>query len=401
VFDTLSLHNFQSHEKTDLKFCPGINVIVGPSDNGKSAILRALYWLLQNKPEGLGYVSHWNLTEKGIIKSPTEVTLALTDGKSITRYRDKEVNRYILDGERFDAIKRDIPEEVRRVLGMNEINIQKQLDQHFLLSSSAGEVARVFNRTIRLDVIDEMLALVESKKRDARRSLESVREECQKTEEDLCALSWVDDVDALIQKVESIQERVHILQESIQVLDESCCDYEEAQRQVDAVDVSEVELLIGKIERIQERNRASKEIINNIQESIRSYDDARIIVEDFQSVDRAESLIKELETIFDDLSSQREAVQSLGESFDEYQRLKTSFEELEDVSDVTAELDEIQKRTSDISELRRRDGDLSHLLLSYVDDDELVKHLAQELEDLYHSLPDLCPLCEGTGRLRK
>lgn len=41
----LVVDNFQSHEHTEVEFGPGLNVIVGPSDHGKSALVRALRWL--------------------------------------------------------------------------------------------------------------------------------------------------------------------------------------------------------------------------------------------------------------------------------------------------------------------------------------------------------------------
>jgi exonuclease SbcC len=52
----LSLRNFQSHRETDLEFSPGLNIIVGPSDQGKSAIIRALRWLFYNEPRGTGFI---------------------------------------------------------------------------------------------------------------------------------------------------------------------------------------------------------------------------------------------------------------------------------------------------------------------------------------------------------
>ena len=46
------IDNFQSHEHTEIEFGPGLNVIVGPSDYGKSAVVRALRWVLYNEPRG-------------------------------------------------------------------------------------------------------------------------------------------------------------------------------------------------------------------------------------------------------------------------------------------------------------------------------------------------------------
>lgn len=46
------LENFQSHRNSVIDFDRGLNVIVGPSDSGKSAIIRAIKWALYNEPSG-------------------------------------------------------------------------------------------------------------------------------------------------------------------------------------------------------------------------------------------------------------------------------------------------------------------------------------------------------------
>jgi len=54
---SLEIENFQSHELTKLDLHKGLNVIVGPSDQGKSALIRALRWLCYNEPKGTDFFS--------------------------------------------------------------------------------------------------------------------------------------------------------------------------------------------------------------------------------------------------------------------------------------------------------------------------------------------------------
>lgn len=42
----LLIENFQSHSRSEFDFGKGLTVIIGPSDNGKSAVLRAMRWAL-------------------------------------------------------------------------------------------------------------------------------------------------------------------------------------------------------------------------------------------------------------------------------------------------------------------------------------------------------------------
>ena len=46
------LENFQSHKYSVIELNEELNVIVGPSDSGKSAIIRGLKWALYNEPSG-------------------------------------------------------------------------------------------------------------------------------------------------------------------------------------------------------------------------------------------------------------------------------------------------------------------------------------------------------------
>ena len=42
MIKSVGIVNFQSHEETAIEFSPGLNVIAGGSDAGKSSILRAI-----------------------------------------------------------------------------------------------------------------------------------------------------------------------------------------------------------------------------------------------------------------------------------------------------------------------------------------------------------------------
>lgn len=51
----LRIQNFQAHKDTTIEF-DRIATIVGPSDIGKSAVLRALKWVAKNEPKGISFV---------------------------------------------------------------------------------------------------------------------------------------------------------------------------------------------------------------------------------------------------------------------------------------------------------------------------------------------------------
>ena len=57
MIKSLKIENFQSHKDSYLEFSNGINIISGKSNNGKTAILRALNWVITNRPQGIAFKS--------------------------------------------------------------------------------------------------------------------------------------------------------------------------------------------------------------------------------------------------------------------------------------------------------------------------------------------------------
>ncbi|MGI6126413.1 MAG: AAA family ATPase [Planifilum sp.] len=160
-FKGLVIENFQSHERTEITFSEGLNVFVGPSDSGKSAILRALRWVLYNQPRGSDFIRTG--------ASRCRVTLILSDGTQIVRERSSSVNRYLIrdpeGNERvFEGFGSDVPDEVLEAHGMvplqldedRELTVQigQQLEGPFLLSESGGMRAKSIGRISGAHLLD-------------------------------------------------------------------------------------------------------------------------------------------------------------------------------------------------------------------------------------------------------
>ena len=144
MIKSIQISNFQSHADSYLEFDEGCNIIVGNSDSGKTAIIRALRWLVFHKPTGDEMRSHWG--------GKTKVEL-FTDDAHVVKSKDKE-QEYVLGDTHFKAFKTDVPDEIVQALNLNSINLQSQLDAPFLLSETPGTVASHFNKVAKLDKID-------------------------------------------------------------------------------------------------------------------------------------------------------------------------------------------------------------------------------------------------------
>lgn len=160
----IEIEGFQSHLKTEVDLSGGVNVFIGANDAGKTAILRAMTWLITNRPSGDAF------------KNPDADTVAcqvvLQDDMTISRSKSKDGNLYSVDGQLLEGFGQEVPEEVRQALRIEKVNLQTQFEPHFLLSQSPGEVAKVLSQAVKLDEIDAAHANINRTIRDAERLAE-------------------------------------------------------------------------------------------------------------------------------------------------------------------------------------------------------------------------------------
>ncbi len=190
----ITVENFQSHRKTVLELHPGINIITGDTDSGKSGFFRSIFWNYKNRPIGMMFVSDWNKKGKDKEKfiGETSVELEFDDG-SVKRYRNPEANGYSLNGEKKEAIgKEEVPAAIRDFWNMNEANFSGQHDLPFLLAIGGGQVAEYLNRIVHLDIVDVVLAKAESQRRDLGKEIKRNDEDLKAVRDRIKRLEWVE-----------------------------------------------------------------------------------------------------------------------------------------------------------------------------------------------------------------
>lgn len=137
---SVQIKNFQIIENARLKFSNGLNIIVGPSNNGKSAIIRAIEALVYNKP-GNSFIR--NGTDY------TAVAVLTEDGRKVIFKKSANAGEYIIDGQSFNKIGRGQLDEVADALNMREINVNddkvrinflKQMEYPFLLDKNPTQL---------------------------------------------------------------------------------------------------------------------------------------------------------------------------------------------------------------------------------------------------------------------
>jgi chromosome segregation ATPase len=173
----LQIKNFQIHENLEIDLSnDNITSIIGATDAGKSSIVRAMLWVLTNRPTGTAIIRDGAKT--------CEVALQMSSGQTVRRVRGKSKNEYWLDDQVFEAFGNDVPEPIQKVFNINEINIQQQHDAPWLFCETAGAVSRRLNAIVDLEIIDTTLKNLNSEKREnvtrlkiERETLKSAREQ--------------------------------------------------------------------------------------------------------------------------------------------------------------------------------------------------------------------------------
>lgn len=136
-----SIKDFQIIKKATLEFTPGLNVIIGPSNNGKTSILKAIKAALYTVPGstpirfgqssyavGINYNNHTIIFQKGTKESI-----------------------YIVDGEKYTKFGVNTPPAVSEALNIKELilnnnkeqlNFWDQMNYPFLLDKTSTELFR-------------------------------------------------------------------------------------------------------------------------------------------------------------------------------------------------------------------------------------------------------------------
>ncbi len=319
MIEKIEIRNFRCHSKMDVELDPYVTSIVGPSYAGKSTIIRALRWVVLNKPSGTSMI-RWG-TSKAMVR------VSLTNQKKVIRKRGSSLNTYHLGSRCFKAFGNEVPRPIQDAFCLSDINFQGQHDSPFWFSETAGEVSRQLNAIVSLDMIDGVLKFVASEMRRTRASISIHEEKVQQNQKKLEEIQHVQQMDEDFQQVEQAHQRLDKVREKWSRIDEILRGVSyygtERDRLSRAILVGDLALRKGEI------------LWNLLEES-----------EKIQSlIDQAESLGKILETPVPNLDC-------LKQSLEKWQSLSLLREKLKDL------INEITKWTKTIHDFQKKMVDL-------------------------------------------
>ena len=228
----VELHNFQSHEDTVVDFSSGLNIIIGESNNGKTSIMRAIMWVIDNQPLGTDFIMAG--------KDDCWVKVTYDDGSFIERGRTIKDTGYYkvqfkdengnIHGAEYRGFTNAVPVEVANIHQMPKVSITKDIETHlnvlsqldgpFLLTESPLVKASAIGRITGTHIIDA--AIKESNKtiQSNRKLIKNYEQELAEKEAELKALPDINIMSSFSDAYSFIIAYIKQLSDSIQKIEQ-------------------------------------------------------------------------------------------------------------------------------------------------------------------------------------
>ena len=366
----VELHNFQSHEYTEMEFDRGLNVILGNSDVGKTAILRAIKWALYNEPKGDYFIRQG---EKDV-----SVKVTFSNGVVVERAKTPSKNSYFLvdssgNEMRFEGFGIDVPKEITDVTNMYKVsldnsnnktilNIAEQLDGPFLLNEQASLRASAIGRLIGVNYVDDALRNVVRDNKRTNQEIVELGKNKEDLKEQLDEFSYIKDYKEKYEKITKIRNKIKNLQDRLELssklkenLDKNKIELEETSNLVEKFNsLNKLEILIPNLENFILKKNNFENYLNKV-------------VKTDSEIDLINNNLNKLQSL-DDLSLRVSKISENKNSLSIYENLydkyKKNIRELSEVNNALKNYrnnDEIQK----ISEILKNKMDFYSKIYGY------------------------------------
>ncbi|QUH22063.1 AAA family ATPase [Alkaliphilus sp. B6464] len=389
------LYNIQSHKKTIFEWHKGFNVVVGPSDSGKTAFQRGLNWNLYNE-SGSDLIRDRDdgaVDKNGNIKKENlaYVTNEYSNGVIVTRKYDKGVNIYEVIDENgelhaFDGFRDNVPELVSKLSGISPLTINEKFKLNLnivpsrgigIIDYTGGEKSQVIGAYAQANVIDVAIKNVQAEMGRINIKVSSLEKEIKDFDKKIEDMGDMDEKEKTIQEIDnlylslseedfmrsellelekSINEKINFIKDDKGFI-ESCKNIDKQELDILKMEqtVNDIRFEIKDI--IDKRNRLTN-IKTRIVDRQNEIKDAAKILEETKDIDKKENQLLKIEIEVNTLQKEvnftnetRKNLESLNKSInyhkdiiiqdkkilEQYKNLDKNEEEL---NNITFEVDE-------------------------------------------------------------
>jgi exonuclease SbcC len=232
MIKSITIENFMAHQATRIELSPGVTVITGPNNIGKSAVVEAVRSLVHN-PTQRHSIRHGS--------KQAVVRLKLDSGEIIEWVRTDKTAYYCLlrpqangregacDPEEYRKIGLTVPEDIQVLLRLGrvetesgdiDIHIGNQREPIFLLNSPGSHAAGFFAASTEAEYLLRMRQALKSRVDYAKTTSRILTGECQTLEKALGRYQPLDGLESELEQAEETYELICQNQKSLPELSE-------------------------------------------------------------------------------------------------------------------------------------------------------------------------------------
>ena len=409
------LINFESHKNTVIEFDgKGLNALTGPSDSGKSGIVRAIKFVIQNEPKGADFIR--------LGAKRATVRLHFSNKKIIERSRTKtSAGEYIVTDENgveteFKGFGNNIPMEVLNAHQMPKVelatgverslNVAYQLDGHFMLSDSPASRASAIGRLTGVHLVDAAIREKSKEMRALTVDTNTAEARIEELNEELTQYEFVDEEEKALQTIKGFIMAAEQLEKKLDNLTSLREQRKKAQLEVteytsellELAHLDEIEPLIHEADALSAKVDFLTELSDSYESSTQQMKKAKVIVEsiDITGVDEkiaeAESMyqrVEEMKLLQDELDSADRSIE----------RYKGSIRAL-DIQTIEELIAQAEQHMVDLQQLKDLKSELDtadaqeeyeRAILNSITDE--VQEIEDDMDELLSELGNACPVC--------
>jgi exonuclease SbcC len=237
MINKIIIDNFMAHEHTELELGPGVTILTGANNTGKSAVVEALRCLATNparSPNPALYIRH------GAKEARVEVVV--DDGTRVAWVRTKRWAKYEVwapgaeEPEEYHKLQGRVPEDVAKVLRLDQVELEtrkdsvdvhlgNQRDPVFLLNQPDSVMAEFFAASTESAHLLAMQNALKMRVRDAKREERALDEQTGRIGSDLDRLAPLPDIALRMDEAEDLERGAAALERAIPVLEAGLAEH--------------------------------------------------------------------------------------------------------------------------------------------------------------------------------
>lgn len=314
----IEIRNFGIHKKLILdNINRGLNVIIGKSNRGKTTILRALKVLAHNEPSGAGKLYARNKKKKFYIKVITDKDIIIRTNKE-----------YILNGMKFKAFGKSVPEPVKEALKLKDINWQLQIQPHFLILENGGTVAKFLSNILGTKETEDIIKEIKNRssliKSEQKNHIKEIKEQKEIIEE----LKNIKEYKINIKECTELVEHLQGLEKTLNSLSKLVKKIKEIDEiLIDPLQINKYLKLLGELEMEIKSNKEIESKMNHLKKIQEQLEDIRLKdinviqqhIKHLNDIEKSQSIIYSIEQENKNLNFLNKQIKELEEEL-EYEK---------------------------------------------------------------------------------